>query len=143
EHLRERAHAAGVEDRMVFAGRRPLSELPGLLAACDVCLSTQTNDLPGNVRTTGKLPLYLACGRYVLASRAGEAGRVLPDEMLVPYQGTLDREYPMRLAQRVRDLVAHRERLDAASIGPSPARRHFDYDTLTPRVEAVLDQVIA
>ncbi len=79
EHLRERARVLGVEDRIVFAGRRPLAELPALLSACDVCLSTQTNDIPGNVRTTGKLPLYLACGRYVLASRVGEAARVLPD----------------------------------------------------------------
>ena len=69
----------------MFAGRRPLTELPALLAACDICLSTQTNDVPGNVRTTGKLPLYLACGRYILASNVGEAARVLPPEMLVPY----------------------------------------------------------
>jgi hypothetical protein len=49
----------------------------------DICLSTQTNDVVGWVRTTGKLPLYLAAGRYVLASRVGEAARVLPEEMLV------------------------------------------------------------
>ena len=94
-HLRERARVLGVEDRIVFAGRRPLAELPEILSACDVCLSTQTNDIPGNVRTTGKLPLYLACGRYVLASRVGEAARVLPEEMLVPYEGTVDKRLPV------------------------------------------------
>jgi glycosyltransferase involved in cell wall biosynthesis len=142
EHLRSRAEALGVTDRIVFAGRRPMAELPSLLAACDVCLSTQTNDLPGNVRTTGKLPLYLACGRYVLASRVGEAARVLPDEMLVQYNGTVDRDYPARLAERVRDLVANRDRLAAGGGGPALARQHFDYDRLIPRVEDVLEQVL-
>lgn len=143
EHLRARAAALGVGDRLVFTGRRALAELPALLAACDICLSTQTNDVPGNVRTTGKLPLYLACGRYVLASRVGEAARVLPDEMLVPYQGTVDREYPKRLAERVRDVAAHRERLAAGFDGIALARQHFDYDRLAPRVDGVLVQVLA
>lgn len=136
--LRERAQALGVEDRIVFAGRRPLTELPGLLAACDICLSTQTNDIPGNVRTTGKLPLYLACGRYVLASQVGEAARVLPQEMLVPYVGTVDREYPARLAERVRALAGNRAHLRLGQAGVAIAREHFDYDLLVRRVDAVL-----
>jgi glycosyltransferase involved in cell wall biosynthesis len=46
EHLRERARVLGVEDRVVFAGRRPLAELPEILSACDVCLSTQSQRRP-------------------------------------------------------------------------------------------------
>jgi len=141
EHLRERARALGVEDRIVFAGRRPLTELPEILSACDVCLSTQTNDLPGNVRTTGKLPLYLACGRYVLASRVGEAARVLPAEMLVPYEGTVDKDYPSRLAERVRALAAAPLRLSLGAKGVAIARQHFDYDMLAGRLETVLTTV--
>jgi len=136
--LRERARVLGIEDRIVFAGRRPLTELPGLLAACDICLSTQTNDIPGNVRTTGKLPLYLACGRFVLASQVGEAARVLPQEMLVPYVGTVDREYPGRLAERVRAIAGDRARLGLGRTGVFIAREHFDYDLLARRVETVL-----
>ena len=143
DRLRERARALGVVDRMVFAGRRPLSDLPAILAACDVCLSTQTNDVPGNVRTTGKLPLYLACGRYVLASRVGEAARVLPKEMLVPYEGTVDRSYPSRLAERVRSLAATPSRLSLGAGGVAIARQHFDYDMLSERLETVLTTVTA
>jgi glycosyltransferase involved in cell wall biosynthesis len=123
---------------MVFAGRRPPTELPGLLAACDICLSTQTNDVAGNVRTTGKLPLYLACARYILASHVGEAARVLPPEMLVPYEGTFDRDYPARLAERVRAIAHDRVRLALGQCGVAIARAHFDYDLLARRVEAVL-----
>ena len=140
--LRRRAVELGVADHIVFAGRQPMTALPDLLAACDVCLSTQTNDVPGNVRTTGKLPLYLACGKYILASQVGEAARVLPEEMLVPYQGTVDRTYPIELAARIRMLVADRGRLAAGLQGVGIARRHFDYDMLAARVEALLEKVL-
>jgi hypothetical protein len=62
--------------------------------------------------------------------------------MLVQYNGTVDRDYPARLAERVRDLVANRDRLAAGGGGPALARQHFDYDRLIPRVEDVLEQVL-
>jgi glycosyltransferase involved in cell wall biosynthesis len=136
-HLRDRARALGVDDRLVLAGRRPLDELPALLSACDVCLSTQTNDVVGNVRTTGKLPLYLACGRFVLATAVGEAARVLPEDMLLPYEGVVDLQHPGRLAARVREIkagsVSH-----SAERSVAIARRHFDYDVLAARLETML-----
>jgi glycosyltransferase involved in cell wall biosynthesis len=138
ERLAARARELGIADRLVFAGRQPLAELPQWLGACDVCLSTQTNDVPGRVRTTGKLPLYLASGRYVLASRVGEAARILPDEMLVPYEGSVDRDYPVRLAERIRHLHGRRERLATGAQGRVLARRHFDYDLLARRLDGVL-----
>jgi glycosyltransferase involved in cell wall biosynthesis len=137
-HLRQRARELGVERQIVFAGRRAMTELPDLLSACDVCLSTQTNDLAGNVRTTGKLPLYLACGRYVLASHVGEARYVLPPQMLVPYNGTVDRAYPARLAERVDALLRDRTLLQRGRHGVAIAREHFDYDMLAERVDGVL-----
>ena len=140
-HLQQRARELGVGNQMVFAGRRPMHELPELLAACDVWLSTQTNDVPGNVRTTGKLPLYLACGRYILATNVGEARYVLPADMLVPYDGTVDRGYPSRLAERVRMLLHHRSRLQLGAQGVTIAREHFDYDLLAQRVSSVLNAV--
>jgi glycosyltransferase involved in cell wall biosynthesis len=85
--LKERCQELGIEGLVEFAGRVPYAELPGWLHRMDICLSTQTNDVVGWVRTTGKLPLYLAAGRFVLASRVGEAARVLPEEMLVDGEG--------------------------------------------------------
>jgi glycosyltransferase involved in cell wall biosynthesis len=85
--LKERCQELGIEGLVEFAGRVPYAGLPGWLHRMDICLSTQTNDVVGWVRTTGKLPLYLAAGRFVLASRVGEAARVLPEEMLVAGEG--------------------------------------------------------
>jgi glycosyltransferase involved in cell wall biosynthesis len=136
--IARRARELGVEDRLVFVGRQPLASLPPLLCASDVCLSTQTNDVVGQVRTTGKLPLYLACGRYVLASAVGEAARVLPPDMLIEYRGGgRDDSYPERLAARLRKLTNDRRRLAVADQAASIAREHFDYDRLAARVHSL------
>jgi hypothetical protein len=86
-HLKARCREYGIEDKIIFLGHLAFERLPAYVGLIDICLSTQTNDIVGQVRTTGKLPLYLAAGRYVLASKVGEAAIVLQDEMLVDYEG--------------------------------------------------------
>jgi glycosyltransferase involved in cell wall biosynthesis len=143
EHVQAKARALGVADRLVCVGPKPYDELPAYLCALDVAVSTQTDDLVGRVRTTGKLPLYLACGRFVLSTRVGEAARVLPEAMLVDYAGSSDPAYPPRLAARVADLLAHPERLDVAASASALARRHFGYDRLAERAADVIDAALA
>jgi glycosyltransferase involved in cell wall biosynthesis len=140
-YLKERCMGYGISDRVAFLGHIPYQELPRYLSIIDVCLSTQTNDLPGQVRTTGKLPLYLAAGRYVLASRVGEAALVLDEAMLVDYHGARDLEYPARLAERIRTLVRDRARLERGIAGIGLARRLFDYDILARRVGALIQEI--
>jgi glycosyltransferase involved in cell wall biosynthesis len=100
--LRRRAEELGVSDRCRFVGRVPARDVSGYVCAGDVAISTQTNDIVGQVRTSGKLPLYLACGIPVLATRVGEAARVLgPLGWTLRYDGVLDRAYPERLATAI------------------------------------------
>jgi glycosyltransferase involved in cell wall biosynthesis len=136
--LKTQCAAHGIEDRVVFAGRVPYHELPRLVNVMDICLSTQSNDVPGQVRTTGKLPIYLACGRYVLSSNVGEAARVLPPEMLVPYSGTKDEEYPRRLAQRIEPLLDHPEIWRQSPASVEIAERCFDYKVLAAKLRQVI-----
>lgn len=138
ERLREKCREYGIEDRIHFVGKLPYDQLPEWLSVMDVCLSTQTNDIPGQVRTTGKLPLYLAAGRFVLASAVGEASKVLPDEMLVRYDGWKDEQYPRRLVERLRELLRESQRLSVSDRSRKIARENFNYDLLTRRVEKVL-----
>ncbi len=140
--LREHAARRGVERRIKFTGRIPYEELRPWIQSMDICLSTQTNDLPGQVRTTGKLPLYMACGRFVLASRVGEAARVLPEEMLVDYDGSCDSAYPAKLASRLRSLMEAAVDFEAA--GARLAREvapEFEYGRLSTRLQEVLDSL--
>lgn len=111
ERLERKAEALGVLDRIHFTGRIPYDQLPLYLRVMDVGLSTQTNNLPGQVRTTGKVPEYMAAGVFVLASRVGEAARLLPDEMLLDYAGEVDASYPGRIAAKLRLLHGNPARL--------------------------------
>ena len=71
-HLQQRAQELGLGDRVRFTGRVPIEEVPLYTSMMDVALSTQTNNRIGQVRTTGKLPEYMAAGCYVLATDVGK-----------------------------------------------------------------------
>ena len=141
-HLKARCREYGIEDRMVFLDYVPYEKLPLYLGLIDVCLSTQTNDVVGQVRTTGKLPLYLAAGRYILASDVGEAARILDREMLVPYEGVKDEQYPRKLAERITNILEHPEILNRAADQIALAKEHFDYSILSERVHQCLETTI-
>lgn len=141
-HLRERCRRYGIEEQVRFIDRVPYASVPEYLGALDVVLSTQSNDVVGQVRTTGKLPLYMANGRFILATDVGEASLVLPHEMRVPYEGVVDSTYPSRLAERVEGLLARPERLRAGEALVGVARERFDYTVLAARVREVLARVM-
>jgi hypothetical protein len=100
-HLRALAVARGVAECLVIEDGGDAAQTWRRLSALDVALSTQTDDVVGRVRTTGKLVQYMAAGRFVLASRVGAAAALLPDEMLVDYHGAWDEGYFARLAARL------------------------------------------
>jgi glycosyltransferase involved in cell wall biosynthesis len=140
--LEQRARELGVADRVVFTGQLPYEQLPEYISAMDVCVSTQSNDLVGMVRTTGKLPLYLAYGRYVIATDVGEAQRVLPGiGCLLPYEGVRDDQHPTRLAEHLRLLLAEPERLQVAEAARQIAEKNFDYKILAKRVENMCEKL--
>jgi len=140
--LKAQCRAHGIDDRIVFLDHVPHADLPRYLNLIDVCLSTQTNDVVGQVRTTGKLPLYLAAGRHILASRVGEAALVLPDEMLVDYDGVKDLNYPAKLASRIESILASPEILSKADGNVAIAREYFDYSLLAAKAERVIGETV-
>ncbi len=132
----------GVAYRIVFCGRIPYSEVPTHLRLMDVALSTQTNNLPGQVRTTGKLPEYMAAERFILASRVGEAALLLPEIMLLDFNHEVDRDYPARLADRIRLLQGQPDLLEARHALPILARQECSYDFLSTRLKWVVDETL-
>jgi D-inositol-3-phosphate glycosyltransferase len=140
-HLRVLAAELGVTDRLHMLGRVPYEQYSRYLGLIDVCLLTQTNDSSSWIRTTGKLPGYLAAERYVLASAVGAAVDLLPDEMLVDYEGRWDQSYPEKLAERVRSLVADPGRLAAGSEMRFKAAE-FDYSRIATRAASLIAEVL-
>jgi GT2 family glycosyltransferase/glycosyltransferase involved in cell wall biosynthesis len=145
EGLQHRAEELGVADRCFFVGAVPSTAVSEYIAAMDVALSTQTNDVVGKVRTTGKLPLYLACRRPVLATHVGEAARVLgPSGWTIPYQGRFDPGYPARLAAvieawRVQPEELESRRATAARI----AADEFSTDLMRQRLAELIEVELA
>jgi len=140
--LERQAAELGVRERIRFVGHIPHVSLPAYINAMDICLSTQTNDSVGRSRTTAKLPLFLSCGRFVLASKVGEAARLLPDVMLVDYHEGFDADYPTRLARRIEQLVREPQLLGLGEQNRRIAQSQFDYGCLTPRLATLLQAVL-
>lgn len=140
-HLRVLAAGLGVTDRLHIVGRVPYEQYARYLGLIDVCLLTQTNDASSWIRTTGKLPGYMAAGRYVLASAVGTAVDLLPDEMLIDYEGRWDVTYPEKLAERVRSLVADPSRL-AAGRELRVKASEFDYSRIAARAASLIAGVL-
>lgn len=140
EWLENKAKALGVWSRIRFTGRIPYEQVPLYLRVLDVALSTQTNNLAGQVRTTGKLPEYMAAGCYVLASQVGDASVLLPPGMTLEYHGTVDAAYPARLAARIRELIAHPEQLKVRKTLPALAEKFCSYPVLAEEFKTVLTQ---
>ncbi|MDJ0571721.1 MAG: glycosyltransferase [Pleurocapsa sp. MO_192.B19] len=141
--LENRVQQLGIASRVVFTGRIPYEDLPRYLSAMDVCVSTQSNDLVGMVRTTGKLPLYLAYGKYVVATDVGEAKKVLPGVgCLLTYTGVRDDTHPSRLATQLEKLVDKPQHLQIAEKARQAAQDDFDYQMLAKRVEKVCRDLV-
>lgn len=138
--LEEKAKRLGVWSRIRFCGRIPYEQVPLYLRVLDVALSTQTNNLAGQVRTTGKLPEYMAASCYILASRVGDAEVLLPCGMTLEYQGAVDPHYPARLAVRIKELVRHPEQLKERETLPALAQQFCSYDRLAAQFKGILQE---
>jgi glycosyltransferase involved in cell wall biosynthesis len=143
--LQQRARELGVAERCRFVGVQRDDAVLEHLGAIDVAISTQTNDAVGAVRTTGKLPLYLACGTSVLATDVGEARRLLSGlGWKLRYDGVVDRTYPQRLAARLREWEAGGE--DGARARQRQAlalyAEAFDPNAVRSRVRAAVASAV-
>lgn len=140
ERLERLARDYGVESRLRVIRDIPREEVPDYLAMMDVCISTQLPSVIAEMRTTGKLPDYVACGKFVLATRVGDARLYLPEEMLVDYVDAED--YYQQLAQRIACLCANRERLTLGRHMVEIARRHFDYRQIALQARRLIESVL-
>jgi glycosyltransferase involved in cell wall biosynthesis len=143
DELKARALRLGVMAQCSFTGRVSADVVHEYIAAMDVAVSTQTNDAVGAVRTTGKLPLYLASGCPVIASDVGEARDILgPYGWTVPYRGRVDMLYPGRLAAAIAQLAAEPHRATARrALAVEISRREFVRDDARHAVAALLSSV--
>lgn len=138
ERLEKRAKEYGISGKIVFVGWLVVDKLSEYINVMDVCLSTQTNDVIGWTRTAAKLPLYLACGKYILATDVGEAHHILPDKMRLYYNGKKDLGYPKRLVKALQEILSNKKLLEEGIKNREIALQNFDYRMLSKKLENIL-----
>lgn len=136
EALRERARRAGVGVRCVFAGPRPVSDLPLFLAGADVLVSPR---LRGE-NTPFKIYTYLSAGKPVVATRIPSHTQLLDDSLALLVAATAEGvaggirqalSDPRAAADRAARAQALIEREYGAARYEEKVRRA--YEALTPR----------
>jgi glycosyltransferase involved in cell wall biosynthesis len=123
--------AAPLGDRVVFAGPRPIAEVPLYMSAAALCTLPSWNEGTPNV-----LIEALACGRPAVATRVGGIPDVICDErlgLLVPPRD------PAALAHALEAVLARP--YDAAEIARLGSRGGWDESAR--RLHAVLAEAIA
>jgi glycosyltransferase involved in cell wall biosynthesis len=140
--LRARAEELGVAERLITPGRVPHERVPELQAALDAVTWTQTPDLVGIPRLTLKLPEYLACGKYVLASDVGAARDLVEGNgERVPYAGGRDRAYAHAIAKAVAGLPDRAE-LDRRGAEGIQRSAQFAWDVVARRFCEVVEVAV-
>lgn len=78
EDLRRQASETGLENCR-FVPARPLNEIPDFLATADICITTLLPEPYLEKIIPVKLYEYMACGKPIVASLAGEGARILAE----------------------------------------------------------------
>lgn len=123
EILRLAARAAAAGGRCVFAGKKPVSELPLYLSAADVLVSPRRT----GINTPFKVYTYLASGKPLVATRIATHTQLLDDTLAVLTEPTAD-----GLAEGVRRVLADPP---AAAARAQTARRLVERDYSEARFE--------
>jgi glycosyltransferase involved in cell wall biosynthesis len=133
--LRGCARAAGVGDRVVFAGRVRHDDVPELLRSADVVVSDPWYE------PFGIVPLEaMACGSAVVASAVGGHLDTVQDGvtgLLVPPRD------PGALAERIARLLAQpRLRAELGGAGLRRVRTRYSWDQIAAETESVYERVV-
>ena len=75
----ELAETLGVNDRVVFYGRRPIEEMPYFYSIADALIVTLANNPIISYTLPGKVQSYMAAGIPILVSATGEASDVIEE----------------------------------------------------------------
>ncbi|HLZ70607.1 MAG TPA: glycosyltransferase [Dehalococcoidia bacterium] len=133
--LRARGEAAGVADRLRFAGSVPQAELPAIYSLADVCV------VPSFYESFGMAALEAqACGTPVVASRVGGLPSAVRDGVtgfLVPWR------CPQPFAEQI-DLLLRNEAL-RRRFGESAHEwaLGFRWHAIAERLDTLYDEVLA
>lgn len=119
-----------------FWGERPLEEIPAMLSAADICITSLLPEPYLECILAVKIFEYMACGKPVAASVAGESGRVVTESgaglVTPPGDG-------QQLADAIRKLWQDRDHRNACSkAGPEFIESRFSRSAIAEQAADIL-----
>ena len=136
--LEARIAELGLEGRFTFCGRHPEEKMPGFFAQADA-LFVSLKDFPNFALTLPyKVQTYLACGKPVIASIAGEGARVVE-------AADAGLACPPEDPEALANAIATMADMDAdarASMGAN-GRAYFEQNYAAPVVYGALEQALS
>ena len=124
---------------VVFFGRRPLEEMPGLYAQADAMLVTLRSDKALSLTLPGKVQSYMAAGKPVIGAIDGETQEVI----LAARCGFCARaEDAQALADCIRRFVDSNEKVEMGRIAREYSEAHFEKALFMDRLEEEMKETI-
>ncbi|MDD6142277.1 MAG: glycosyltransferase family 4 protein [bacterium] len=138
ESCMQLAQSLHLEDKVTFYGRKPLEEMPKYYAMADAMLVSMRNDLSVNDTLPGKVQSYMAVGKPVLGSIAGETAYVLDRAQCGLCAPPDD---PEAFAQVVREFIRRDDAAQMGKNGKEYYQKHFTKKIHMDKLEKMLLQL--
>lgn len=138
EGCKELAEKLDLRDKVTFYGRKPLEDMPGYYAMSDAMLVSMRNDISVNDTLPGKVQSYMAAGKPVLGSIAGETAYVI-DKAECGLCAPPDD--PKAFADVVRQFLAHPNAAQMGQNGRNYYQQHFTKKHHMDRLESMLSEL--
>ena len=127
-----------VEHIVTFYGRRPLSDMPSFYAMADAMLVSMRNDVSVNDTLPGKVQSYMAAGKPVLGSIAGETPYIIEKANCGYCAPAEDAE---AFAKVVRQFISDPERSMMGDRGRDYYQAHFTKKDHMDKLEDMLSSL--
>jgi len=141
DDLEKIAKDAGVDKNLRIIRNINRYDVPDYLAVMDICISTQIPNIIGEMRTTAKIPEYMACGKFIIATNVGDARIYLKQEMLMEYINP-DTYYD-DLAKKVSEILDNRKILKLGEECLEIAHKNFDIKKLSQKCSIIVKEVLS
>lgn len=135
EGCRQLAERLDLQNQITFYGRKPLEEMPSYYAMADAMIVSMRNDISVNDTLPGKVQSYMAAGKPVLGSIAGETSYVIQNAACGLCAPPDD---PAAFAQVVRQFLAHPSPEQMGKNGREYYQEHFTKKHHMDQLEALL-----
>jgi len=140
DYLKNLAKEKNVLDKVTFTGRINYSNLSEYLRLIDVCFLPLADHESMKVRTTGKLPLYLASNRYIISTQIGDAKNYLKNNgKIIYWRGLQDKTWSKRASKEVKTIFENQSILKNSQIGAEIAKENFDYLLLSKKLKSIIE----